>query len=1662
MKARKFTKILLGIMLSLFVMYLLVYLLIQLPSVQTYVVKKLTTNLSQSLGTTVSVRKVKLKFFRTASLQDVYFEDINHDTLLYAQEINASLHLFNLFQKKIFFNEISFSNLTANFKREPEDANFNFQFIIDHFSSSEPSTKSPWSLDIQKVRIFGGQLLYDDAKSGQQINSDIGVFTIYLNKFDIAKKHLDIEQIGIGDSYLVLNKEPNQETKDSTSQITFPNTGWTFLVKQIRLDENDLIVHTNGTARQNHLNAQDLDLTNLSVFVDNFLWTQDSLHAEITEATFKDHSGFVLDHFAGQLTATPRNINLENLHIETHHSVINNKTYLAVSSFDKIQYFTDSVYLVANFIESKIDYHDLKLLIPNFNKTPYLNTSSNEIIEISGDLKGTLNNLSFNQLTFNAKNLLSVGLSGKIRQLTEPQSTSFDVSLKYLNTSYDAVKKFTKDISISPGLELWDRFKLSGNLSGNFKNLRGRDFKLNTSSITRFAGDFDIRGINNLQTAMFDVHVNDLRSISDDLQGFVQKDLPASLDSLGQFYYQGYFKGTIRDFAVNGRLSSDAGSMRTDLKIAFDEKYQDAQYNGDLALDSFNLGKVLANESIGHLTMAINVFGSGLNSDVLRATVLGKVEDLVYNDFHYHDLVIDGRFDKKQFAGHASIEDPNIAFNFEGVVNLSDSSSRFRFRADIDTINFNALGFTPNRLGVKGYLESDFNGTFPDNMKGNVLGTKLRFSNLTDHYLIDSFLVLSDFSQQNQRSLQIQSKLLNAKMEGDFTLAGISDFFYEYFNQYFPLQIQQFEQDSILTLEADTIKTSDNPQNFTFDINFINADNLIGLALPKLQNLDTVKLSGWVDSKINYLQITGYSNQIDYDGMSFGPITLSSSGDEKALDHVLSVSNVHIANNIEFPYIQLDISMANDSAYVGLIMEDATDSIQEKLNLSALVTVNQNRYKMMLNNTMVLNGKEWAINPDHKITYAGKFNISDLDLVKDGESLSISTTGKYLAQDGLSAFSFDFKNFQLNEVSQLLEVEDAFYAGSVNGNFTLGNSANKLNYLADLTLNDLTLGRERIGNLVIKSQPRTSDLLDILIRLDGGISGLDIRGTYNRSSSTIDLQGEIDQLEMKNLDPFLSKYITASEGKVSGLIKVGGTSNVPVIDGNFELEKVSTLINYLQARYTFENEDITIIQNKMTFNDFTLLDQNNNSAKINGVADFKSISDPNLNLKFNTTRFLILNTPANSKDFYYGKLYVAADVGVTGQLSHPVLQVNAKALDSTDFVLQPLISQVKIQQEDFIIFANPKSYSTDATVSLQDFFKTNNYNFEISANIECTPDAQLTIVIDPATGDKLVCRGNGNLAINISPDGEPRILGNYIITQGQYAFNFQRVLKRTFIIDSGSRVNFVGDVFQSKFDITASYAVRTSTYELIKNQSTINAAEESRSRQRAEVEVKLKLTGILEQPIAKFDIEIKDQSGSGGVTSAVSSKLSQLREDESGMNKQVFGLLIFSSFIAEEQTTSASLLENASQSAILSSVSNLLSNELNRLARRYIKGVDLDFGVDSYSNNLQEGSGLITELKVGLSKRLLNDRLTIKLGGNVQFENNDNVNLVNNQNSTFSGDFVLEYKLSPEGNYNIKFFQALSNEENLFNPGVNYSETGISLFFTKSFNSKKYQLQLDE
>src|SRR5690606_3986166 len=126
-------------------------------------------------------------------------------------------------------------------------------------------------------------------------------------------------------------------------------------------------------------------------------------------------------------------------------------------------------------------------------------------------------------------------------------------------------------------------------------------------------------------------------------------------------------------------------------------------------------------------------------------------------------------------------------------------------------------------------------------------------------------------------------------------------------------------------------------------------------------------------------------------------------------------------------------------------------------------------------------------------------------------------------------------------------------------------------------------------------------------------------------------------------------------------------------------------------------------------------------------------------------------------------------------------------------------------------------------------------------------------------------------------------------------------------------------------------------------------------------------------PTIAFDINLQEENSgvSQDVTSLVNTRLSQIREDESELNKQVFALIVLGRFVAENPFASAAGGGGA-ESMVRNSVSELLSSQLNNLAGDLIAGVELNFDLqstDDYSTGSLQNR---TDLNVGVSKRLLN------------------------------------------------------------------------------------------
>lgn len=128
------------------------------------------------------------------------------------------------------------------------------------------------------------------------------------------------------------------------------------------------------------------------------------------------------------------------------------------------------------------------------------------------------------------------------------------------------------------------------------------------------------------------------------------------------------------------------------------------------------------------------------------------------------------------------------------------------------------------------------------------------------------------------------------------------------------------------------------------------------------------------------------------------------------------------------------------------------------------------------------------------------------------------------------------------------------------------------------------------------------------------------------------------------------------------------------------------------------------------------------------------------------------------------------------------------------------------------------------------------------------------------------------------------------------------------------------------------------------------------------------MKGELLKPEITFSLDLPPNER-GALNGSVYAKLNQLNESESDLNKQVFALLILNRFIADDPLESSK--DNDVANVARNSVSKLLSQQLNRLAGNYVKGVQLNINLQSYEDYTSGEAEGRTELELGVSKQFL-------------------------------------------------------------------------------------------
>lgn len=1660
---KKLGKAIRGILLSLMVLLFAIFLLSQWHPAQRYAAQKAVQWLSDKLGTSVQLNDVHWRDFQSLELDGFLIRDLHQDTLLAAKQLRIRFKPLDLLQNRLVVEEIRLSDALLRLKEETNQS-WNFDFVLKAFATDTTivdttATATNWAIEPHSLSLQNLRIEVDQIPTHQQLTAMVAKLEVQVDSLDLQKQELILASLIIQHPLIQhFDTAPLQDplvnsSPAASSGFAFPDLGWRIQVDQTEL-KNGQVFYQKTKADRKAANTFDpafIGLDGLQWDIRNVLIDHTRVGASIRSFILKDHSGFQVVQCSTDLLFTDTLASLQNFQLHTPNSEIRQSISIHYPALEALslwsgssrKYHTNDIRISADLTKISIASEDINRFVPQV-----LSPSVKDPFVLQAAVSGTLAQLNIKELSARQGPNLLLAAKGQLVEPLHSENFTVDLSIDALQGTYADLVPLVPGGLLPPGLKQWGLIKISASLLGKVSDLQIQNLNLHTVHGPQLKGDIQIAGLPDIQRAQLHLRLDNFTTSARDWSIFLPDSLPIALNQLGEMGIQGTFDGSLYQFETAFQMKATAGNLKANAHFDFNQDYSNASYHGKLQLQDLDLGRLLQDSLLGKVSMNASVDGSGLQAQDWNTDVQAVLSKLVYRYYAYDSIRLNGRLQAAAFDGAIAMKDPNVQFEYQGHLPLGDTLSSYKFDFYLDTLNLMPLGFYSTPLGLSMRIEADIQDLRTDKLEGELVVTDLFIRDSLHKFYADTIRLNSRLDEQNVQHLILTSDLLQMGLEGQYLLSQLPREIGDWIDQDFPIQDLLFPLGpQELALDSEHSIFPSPSTNISAYLHLGNPTALTKILLPELKKIDTLSLSLLYDrAKLDW-ELNLQLPALHYADFQLDSLSFNSTYQENNLTSTLRAERFQTGKNTTFLKPNFQTVFTDDSLFFKAFSAGEADSTAWQIGGG--ITTTGKELKLSFDSLIRLNGEDWKVQARQPLRYGldHQWLIDQLRLEKNQELIQLDGQGN--ASDSASTFTAAFQQFDLNEFSPLLDQPGGYIGGTLNGRVEARNLRTNLNYLADLKVAQWSLDSTLIGDVHFQAQQNGDQpIIELSAALDGQGNNLKMAGTYDLDQQLFDVRLNMDHLSMQNVDPFLPGLIHASEGYLSGSFLLKGTPDRPVLNGTLDLHQLKTIVDYVNIPYRIGAGTVAFTENRIDLGELHLLDANDQQATLSGQIAHHFFSQLDLNLHFKTDRFQFLNTTPKDNALFYGKLFMKSDVAISGPPAQPRFFIDAKTQTGTQFNVVPLTDQQAIAQDDFIIFGRPALDSLGRDSNYLNKVQLAAPGVDLQLNLEMTSDAELQIIIDPLTGDKLVGKGISNLTVNMDPAGDLSIFGNYQITEGKYTFSYEQLLKREFAILPNSKISFNGDPLRARLDITAAYQTRVPLSDLIQDQVSTNSA--SLAGLRADVQVQMKISGDLAKPLLSFDIILLGNQ-QGAMADAATTRLEQLRTDETELNTQVFGLLLFNSFI--NSGGSGQSVTSAGETVLLSSVSKLISTQLNRLAGGLLKGVDINLGVEAYKPGVDPivNTGVNTEVQLGVSKHLLNNRLNVKVGGslNVGAGGQDQQAL-----TALTGDFALEYLLTPNGNYLLRVYQR-SDYDALYEGNVNKTGAGISIRKTFKNHSRK-------
>lgn len=1218
-------------------------------------------------------------------------------------------------------------------------------------------------------------------------------------------------------------------------------------------------------------------------------------------------------------------------------------------------------------------------------------------------------NLDFNRLIFTFKSFES--FSDFIARV------SVDASFKQSELDFEDIAYFVPKLK-----GFYRNIHLKGDIKGRVNNFKGENLEIRVTPETYFAADINFIGLPEIDETFifldllnFTTTVADLENIKIPGVPDFKIVIPEQFKNVGKISYEGKFTGFISDFVAYGNLSTSLGKISTDLLLKPDRDNK-LHFEGKVRTENFNIGNLLDVDEIGRITLNAQVEGNFLADKGIEAFFEGKIQSLEILNYTYQQINLSGELAENKFDGTVSITDPNLVFQFLGMVDFSEEMPLFDFSAYASKAQLYELNIDKSdSTNLASFLiTANFSGNHPDNLEGNIQMLDFKYRKNGKSLNIED-LSLTAKSFENGRIINLESNFLDGEIKGKYEFATLANSFSNFIATFLPAYS-----------ENGTIEDYKSKNNFDFYFLVKESEQITDFFIPWFKISKGAFFSGKYYPENLDISISGNIEKLSLANNHFVDFTIQSFTGDSIFKLITKSRQALLFDGYQLDNFDLN-SIARDNLVDLELNWDNKGVVKNKGEFSARVNFEKNKdAKMPLidigiyPSRIIIADSIWLISQSNIRIDSTAITVGDFMFSSQSQLLNLY--GK-VSDDPYDTLYLKLDNINLDQFDLHTKTKKFAISGIIDGKANVSNIYKNPFIESDLIIENLVVNEEPLGKMNINSSWNyNSKAVQIHAFTNKGPDRLiSLNGNYKPESGELEFALKLNKFNVRVFDGFLEEIFNDIRGIASGEATIKGTIKNPLVNAKISLQKASLLIDYLQTRYSFTHT-IEILNNNIIFNNLRMTDSGNNVATVNGSIKSTFFRDWVLDLSINARNFLSLNTTINDNELFYGRVFSTGIIKIAGTPKNIIMDISARTEKNTEFFI-PLSSTSELGEVNFLTFVG----SNLSDITQQKVYEVNLSGIQLNFDLEVTPDAEIQIIFDSKIGDIIRGKGSGNLKMEINTQGSFNMFGEYIIEQGDYLFTLQNVINKRFDVERGGRISWNGSPYDANVNLRAIYRVRVPLSGLLIDES------EQYSR-RVPVECQIQMSGKLMSPEMVFNIDAPTAD------TETRRKLQGVLNTEEKINRQFLSLLIINNFMPEQDffagTGTGSTLGMGATTAGVTTASEFLSNQLSNWLSQISREVDI--GV-----NYRPGDEVSSEeLEVALSTQVFNDR--IRINGNVDMSGKET------NASSIVGDFDVDIKLNKSGKIRLKAFTRAN--DNLRYQVSPYTQ-GIGIFYREEFDT---------